>query len=270
MEFLLAKLVAQLASPLCASLALGGAALLALARGRRAACAALLSLSLALLWAASTQAVALPLARSLERRFPPRPVADAPAAGAIVVLGGSLRPPAPEEAWSDLDEGADRLVHAARLFRAGKAPWLVVSGGSPWQRQGRSPAWEMGELLAEWGVPRSALLLEERSRNTHENAAETRALLAERGIDDVLLVTSALHMPRALAAFRSEGLRATPAATDYQALHEPSHAALVWLPSAGNLSLTQQVIKERLGAFVYRRRGWIRDAAPPAARGPAK
>lgn len=258
--FFLTKLATQLASPLNVALGLGALALVLLARRRARAAAASLSLALALLWLSSTQLFAFALARSLEARYPPVPASEAPEAGAIVLLGGALRMPRPGEAWSDLGSGADRLVHAARLYRAGKAPWLVASGGGmPWTPGEERPAHGMAQLLEEWGVPRDALLIEARSRNTHDNAVRTRALLAERGITDVLLVTSAMHMPRALAVFRSVGLRPVPAATDYQALGGVRRTPMAWVPSVSHLALTQWALKEYLGTAVYRLRGWIRD-----------
>jgi uncharacterized SAM-binding protein YcdF (DUF218 family) len=61
----------------------------------------------------------------------------------------------------------------------------------------------MATLLSELGVPRDAILLEPSSRNTYQNAVNTRAILEVQGIDRVLLVTSAFHMRRAVAAFQA-------------------------------------------------------------------
>src|SRR5205085_6891262 len=71
-------------------------------------------------------------------------------------------------------------------------------------------------VLEEWGVPESAILVETRSKNTAENGAFSRDVLATRGIQRVLLVTSAYHMPRAVAAFRRAGLQVSPSPTDIQ------------------------------------------------------
>lgn len=260
MGVFVSKLATQLVSPLFVSTALGALALGLLALRRRRAAAAALAASLTLVWGASTRPAAAWLGGSLESRHPPRAIETLPRAGAIVVLGGALRMPEPPELWSHVGPGADRLIHAARLYRAGRAPRLVTSGGPmPWSRAREREGQGMADLLAEWGVPREALLVEDRSRNTYENAVETRKLLAARGIDDVLLVTSAMHMRRALAVFRSVGLRARPAATDYRALRPGPYTLMDWLPSTAQLAITSDALKEYLGHRVYRLRGWIRE-----------
>ena len=73
-----------------------------------------------------------------------------------------------------------------------------------------------GDRLVGLGVPRSALILETESRNTRENAINTAAVFRSHSWRNGLLVTSSIHMPRALAAFRRVGLRVTPAATGMQ------------------------------------------------------
>ena len=233
MDIYLAKLATQLASPLSVSIGLGALSLALLGLRRAGLAAGALAVSLGLLWLASAHGVALALARTLEAQHPPIRAEDAEPAGAIVLLGGAVRAREPGEPWSDLGPGVDRVVHAARLYRAGKAPWLVASDGSmPWASSPVRPAAETADLLVEWGVPREAILVEERSRNTYENARETRELLSERGIRDVLLVTSALHMPRALAVFRSQdSMRSRPPRTTRRSTDRRARPC-PWLPSA--------------------------------------
>jgi uncharacterized SAM-binding protein YcdF (DUF218 family) len=235
----------------------------------------LLVFNLAALWAASTSVVATLLVGSLEQRYLPVPVGDSPAADAIVVLGGSIGAPTYPRREPDLSGAADRVLHAARLYRAGKAPWIVASGGNvPWRRREVPEAKLVAGLLEEWGVPRSAMLLEERSANTRQNAVNTRRLLVEHGLHRVLLVTSAIHMPRALATFRSAQVDALPAPTDYTVVSESSRTLLDFLPDSGALAETTRAIKEYLGLVVYRWRGWIGEpghagVAPPGKAMPA-
>jgi uncharacterized SAM-binding protein YcdF (DUF218 family) len=152
------------------------------------------------------------------------------------------------------------VLHAARLYRAGKAPVVIVSGGRmPWSHSPLTEAEAMAELLREWGVPDAAILFEDAGRTTYEGAVRTRALLDERGLDSVLLVTSASHMPRALATFRSLGIAAEPAATDYPSYSADRAPGFGWVPNAEALVATQRAFKEVLGAQVYRWRGWITD-----------
>jgi len=124
----------------------------------------------------------------------------------------------------------------------------------------------MAQVIELMGVPRSALWLEDGSRNTYENAGETRRLLAERGITEIILVTSAMHMPRSVRLFERQGLRVIPAPTDYQVTEadwsyftraDPGIQALNLLPDAEALAATSRALKEYIGMVVYALRGWM-------------
>jgi uncharacterized SAM-binding protein YcdF (DUF218 family) len=144
-----------------------------------------------------------------------------------------------------------------RLYQAGKAPLIIVSGGNVFPQEGlRSESAYTAELLEEWGIPRDTILIEENSRSTRENALETARLLRERKLDRALLVTSAFHMPRALATFRTAGINAIPSPSSISAkLAYPK--ILDWIPSLEGLGELKRVMNEKLGILVYRRRGWI-------------
>ncbi len=105
----------------------------------------------------------------------------------------------------------------------------------------------MASVLADFGVPAQALLLEESSRNTGENAAFSAALLKARGIERILLVTSALHMPHAVALFAAQGLQVISAPTDFEASRAPPPGVLAWLPDAQALDASARAIKELVG-----------------------
>jgi uncharacterized SAM-binding protein YcdF (DUF218 family) len=217
---------------------------------------AALVLAVAVLWLASTPVVADALVARLERSHAYVAPEDAPSADAIVVLGGALGPARPPRGTPDLGDGADRVLHAARLHRAGKAPLVVAAGGSAPGQSTRAEGDDIADLLVEWGVPRESILVEGGSLDTYGNATEAKRLLDERGVRRVLLVTSALHMPRALAAFRRAGLEAVPAPTDFLAIDGASSSVLDWLPNAEALVRTTVVVHEALGRIWYRLRGW--------------
>lgn len=201
------------------------------------------------LWSTPWASNALRLA--LESRYPPVPVAATPPAPAIVLLSGGIAPPAQGQEHPNLNEAADRIWHAARLYRAGKAPLIVLSGGSGAMGEATSEALAMQQLLLEWGIPASAMLLEDASRNTAENASFSAALLRQRGIQHVLLVTSALHMPRAVRLFEDQGLNVIPAAADHEGratAHWPWW--LRWLPNGTALDGSARAIKEWVGRQV--------------------
>ena len=206
------------------------------------------------LWVASTQGVANFVLGSLESDYPPRAVETLPAADAIVVLGG-IGHDVSGTGVLELSGAVDRLIHASRIYRAGKAKTIIVSGGS---MSGSEPeAALLASLLVEWGVDESSLLLETRSRNTYENAMYTQRLLQELGMSRILLVTSAFHMARAEAVFTKLGIDVIPAATDYQVSSRTEGAFLDWLPDAGALASSTFGLKEYLGRLVYRWRGWL-------------
>jgi uncharacterized SAM-binding protein YcdF (DUF218 family) len=219
------------------------------------------------LWLCSMGAVADRLAGSLEGRFLPVPIEQEEPAHAIVVLGGATSPRVAPRVTVELRDGGDRLFQAARLFRAGKAPLIVVSGGIVYGRDAGIPeAISMTETLVELGVPRRAILLESESRNTRENCREVATLLEQRGIEEVLLVTSAVHMRRALATCRSAGMHARPSPTDYRTF-ERARTPLDWAPNALALARTTRALREYLATQVYISRGWIdpRHLRLPAA-----
>ena len=195
------------------------------------------------------------LYRRHEQQYLPVLVKESPTADAIVLLGGELQLPAPPRVESQL--GGNRAVHTMRLYQAGKAPLIIVSGGNVFPQEGlQSESVYTVELLEEWGIPRNAILVEENSRSTRENAVETAKLLRERNLDRVLLVTSAFHMPRALATFRTAGVSAIPSPSSISAnLTHPQ--ILDWIPSLEGLGGLKNVIHEKLGILVYRSRGWI-------------
>lgn len=246
----MAAIITAFVSPLGTALAL---LLLALAaRGRRYARAGTGLLIAATLWLYvwSTPAASLALRGTLEAQVPARPAAAMPQADAIVVLGGGAAPAvAPARPHAEVGFAGDRVLHAARLWHAGKAPVIVASGTYTQPGMQRPEAGEAGAmqaLLGELGVPADRVLLEPASRDTEENAAFTARLLAARGARHVLLVTSALHMPRARWLFEREGLQVTPAPTDVETA-EARNGWRAWVPETLMLDGSGRAMKEWVG-----------------------
>ena len=255
----LSKLLPLFVYPLGLACVLMVAALLARRRRPRLTTIAIV-VALALLLAGGNRWAALRVVRSLEwRNIPSGPL---PRAEAIVLLGGATDPAFWPRPWVHLTEAGDRVLYAARLYREGKAPLLILSGGGSY---GAPEAASMAEVLEFAGVPGSAIVQEPGSLNTHQNAVNVREILASRGIHRILLVTSAMHMPRALLVFKHEGIDALPAPADFLATErdiEESHrgvaAILVnLLPDAGSLYWTSLALKEYFGLAAYRLAGWL-------------
>lgn len=257
MDFLLSKLLPLFIYPLGFALVLSVLAMAVLRRSARLA-RLLLFVAVIVLWVSSTPMFADYLGLTLESRYPPVAIEETPAADVIVVLGGTLGAVKPPRITPDLLDSADRVLHAARLYRAGKAPVVLIAGGfSPWGSTDIPEAETMQPLLVEWGVPAASIISEAASRNTRENAVFARELLAERELQRVLLVTSALHMPRALATFQTAGIDAVPAATDFKVTDKDRRTVFDFLPDAEALLHTTYAIKEYLGFMYYRWKGWI-------------
>ena len=265
MPLLFDKVLTQLAMPTGLAVLLGTIALLALLLGRaRTAAVALLlgGLPLAL---CSLPVTADALRDALAAEHGPGAVESVPSGDAIVVLGGGIDAPGGDRLHPDLNAAADRLWHAVRLYRAGVAPWIVVSGGSVWGTRRQTETEAMRTLLLDLGVPEAFVILEDRSRNTRENAERTAGLAEEWDFSRIVLVTSATHMPRAAAVFRAVGFEVVPAPTDH-ARFDDRPPVLRWLPDAEALHESTKVLKEYLGLAVYTLRGWttpVRDGARP-------
>ena len=240
-----------LLSPLGTAFCLTCLALLLVRRRRLQSSKVLGALALVWLWLWSMPVTSHWLASQIEGQFSQVPIASVPHTQAIVVLGGTVSPPSGKSTEINLGR-AGRVWYAAKLFHAGKAPLVLLSGGGDLERQAFSEARAMAIFMHDLGVPEQAIALEETSRNTRQNADFSAALLKARGVDHILLVTSALHIPRALALFKAQGLRVTPAPTDFEAGQEPPHGLLAWLPDAGALNGSALAMKELVGLWLGR------------------
>jgi len=252
MEYLLSKLLPLFVYPLGLAILFGLFGLLMLVRNSRFAAAVSVILAVAILWVSSTNVFSGFVMRSLEQGFPPVAIDQLPVADAIVILGGYTD--ATNSGVVELGDAVDRLFHGMRLYRAGKAPRVMLVGGAA---RGHLPeAQVMANLLAEFNISRDVMLLEDKSRNTRQNGLNAEVIMQDNGIKKILLSTSAYHMHRAKAVFEKLGIEVVAAATDYQVL-EPDPSILDWLPNAEALMMTTLGIKEYLGWWVYRFRGWV-------------
>src|SRR3546814_12078091 len=102
----------------------------------------------------------------------------------------------------------------------------------------------MVNSLKEDGIPDSAMVLENRSFTTHENALYTTRKLKERHIDQILLVTSALHMPRAMAVFKKQGISAIASPSPPQIVVPDDSRFSFWQPNLRALSASRSIVKE--------------------------
>jgi len=226
----------------------------------------LLIAALLILLLSGNRWISTALVRSLEWRN--LPAATAPQAEVIVLLGGGTQAQEAPRPMTEVNSAGDRVLYAAKLYREGAAPIILASGGkvnftpdSP-----STPAEDMADLLTFLDVPPSAIWQQNKSQNTYEDALYSTLMLAEQEVEEIILVTSAIHMPRAKALFEAQGLTVIPAPVDFsvteqdwQNLLNPGldEALLYLLPNASALNSTTNALKEYIGLFVYRLRGWL-------------
>jgi uncharacterized SAM-binding protein YcdF (DUF218 family) len=214
-------------------------------------------MALAIFWVSATPVFANWMMATLERQHPPTPDA-LPHAEIAIVLGGSVGAAAPPRPTPELYEGADRIWYAANLYRSGHVKRLMAIGGNlPWDEAPRPEGDVMRDMLITLGVPAEAISTGSTSRNTYENATEARAMMSGPPYEPVLLVTSAAHMPRALAVFRAADIPADPAPCDFRSNDKTGGFVLDWLPQAGAFAITSSALREWMGYYAYRWRGWL-------------
>lgn len=256
---LLKNLVLPPTGPLV--LAIVGLALWAGARRRpgvslRAVGLALCAAGVVLLWALSTPIVADGLMRSAER-YPALDLTQPIEAQAIVILAGGVRPGAPEYAGRPAPSSTtlQRLVYGARVAHTTGLPVLV--SGSHFEAEAMSDFLRRDlSVTPRW--------VENHSRDTHENAEMSAAILEREAIHTVILVTSSEHMARAVTEFRIAGLAVIPAPAEMWTRRD--RAVLVWVPNAEALVRSQRALYEVLGRIVQTLRIDFMPAAPATGR----
>jgi uncharacterized SAM-binding protein YcdF (DUF218 family) len=164
-------------------------------------------------------------------------------AEAIVVLGGGVSPEG-----VPVRPSAERAQRAAGLWKAGYAPLVLISGGytviGP-----RTEAQSMAIVLQGLGVPSKALILENNSLNTFDNAVESQKLLLKRNVQKVLLVTSRIHLLRSTLTFRKQGMKVIPIPAEQQPFQLDWNLAPAW----ERAQLLQGTLNEYFGLLGY----WI-------------
>ncbi|MGN7294365.1 YdcF family protein [Rhizobium sp. SAFR-030] len=187
-----------------------------------------------------------------------RPAEPPSAISCIVMLGGAVE----NEVMSgrggiEFNAAADRYTETLRLALAHPQARILVSGGDgsfSGRYEGEAGASE--RFFAAYGVPADRLIKENTSRNTWENTLNTRDMLAAENLADCVLVTSAFHMPRAMALFAKAGIEVTPWPVDYRTSGRLSFGFDFTQPSL-NSQNTATAVREWLGLIGYYAAGRI-------------
>lgn len=163
---------------------------------------------------------------------------------AIIVLGGGVVPSPGDGIPTRLADGSLWRCHRAEeLYHAGPSVPVLVIGGNPDGQKGDDVADVMGKVLLQLGVNKSDLIVETKSENTRENARATKALLDERQLKRTILVTSALHLPRATRLFRQQGIDVLPVGCDYSTDHF-EWGRFAFLPTARAAQTSSEACRE--------------------------
>ena len=262
MFFVLSKIFWFFAQPLnLAILLLALGLLLVAVRWRRIGFAAMLAALLVLAVSAWTSLGALML-NPLEERFA-RPAALPERVDGIVVLGGGFEGAINlARGGYELNSGGDRFVETAVLARRFPGAKVLVSGGSgALVLEGEGDADTAPRLLEALGVARDRLILENRSRNTEENARFSYEMAQPQQGETWLLVTSAFHMPRSMGLFRKANFAVIPWPSDYRTSGEEG-VGLFRDNAADSLQNTTMAIREWIGLVAYYLSGRIDNLVP--------
>lgn len=248
--FVLSQLMSAITQPVFWLALWWGVALLVIRRWRRAALV-MLWLGLAVLGLLGFEAVPHALLRPLENQYPVPPATVVDRHVGVVVLGGATQHPRSYQAHAQvpLGEAAERMSVPVGLLREHPKLALVFSGGEGRLLLTGVTEAELARVFyQEQGVDLARVTLESGSRTTRENARQVAALLGVRCQEPWLLVTSAWHMPRAVAEFESVGCRVTPYPVDFR-----TGASTAWSDYALARSLLQwqTALHEWLGLAVY-------------------
>lgn len=151
-------------------------------------------------------------------------------------------------------QASDRFIQALRLYKLGHIKKILITGGSGslWNQQYKEADFVKEQLL-EFGIPPQDIIAENQSKNTFENAVNTKKILDSLQLPQpYLLITSALHMKRSLQVFTHAGIKCVAYPAHFMAIDNPPTVASVLMPSAGAFTGWDLLLKEVVGLMVYK------------------
>ncbi|MGI6853107.1 YdcF family protein [Mesorhizobium sp. 1B3] len=265
MFFVISKVFWFVAQPVNLTLLLVVVGLVACACAWRRVGYSLVSAAALLLGLSVWSSLGANLLAPLEDRFARPEVSPENVAG-IVVLGGGLEGSINRSRGGyELNSSGDRFVETAILARRFPDARILVSGGSgELLLTGESDADTAPRLLSALGVAPERLILENKSRNTDENARFSRELAKPQSGETWLLVTSAFHMPRSVGLFRKAGFAVVPWPVDYRTAGDEGYGFFVD-NAIDSLQNTTLGIREWIGLLAY----WLTGRIDQLLPGPA-
>ncbi|MDX8380623.1 MAG: YdcF family protein [Ghiorsea sp.] len=212
-------------------------------------------LSLVLLWLLSTQPVRNILTASLEHQYPAfslsnKPISSRPTA--IVLLGGGIQEKALDYQGQDTlsHHSWMRTLYAAKIAKEIDLP-IYATGGTPLTTTGQAEAEIMEKKLIWLGINKTNIHTENQANTTWDNAVLTKPILDTNNIKTIVLITSALHMPRSVWCFEMQGIKVISAPTDYLT-EQKDYDLRSFLPRWNVLSDSSAALHEYLGYYWYK------------------
>lgn len=189
---------------------------------------------------------------------PPTPFPKLQRYDAAIILTGITNQDKSPQDRIYTNKGADRVLQPIHLYKKGYVRKIIISGGSgSLFKKVSSESAEFKSILVCSGIPANDILLEEKSRNTHENAVFTKALLNQHTeLKKLLLVTSAFHMRRATGCFEKQGIQSDQFSVDFYTKDRSFSPVDLVVPQEYSLYLWQKLFHEMLGYIVYQIAGY--------------
>lgn len=180
---------------------------------------------------------------------------------AVVLGGGMIRGGRQDEQAIHVGETADRMMQPILLYKQGQIKKILITGGNTSIGELRIDRSEESKktkaLMVAMGVKESDIFVETQARNTHENASYTAkklALFSQK--DSILLITSAMHMPRSIACFEKVGFKVKAFPVDFKKKDTPQGILSYVFPTSENLDKMSDLIREAAGFVIYKMVGY--------------
>ena len=203
-----------------------------------------------MLWALSTVPLANFLIQGLESEYsiPANPSGDV-----IILLGGGMIEGVPDLTGRSAPSPSTmgRIITAVRLYRRLGLP-IIVTGGRAYDDADSAVATIAKRFLIDLGVPEKMIMVEDRARDTAQNARLTAAICGQQGFSKPILLTAAYHLKRSQMAFDAAGMRVTPFPAYFMGSRNVPFTWRHLLPRAGTLHSSADALHEYIGIFYYR------------------
>jgi uncharacterized SAM-binding protein YcdF (DUF218 family) len=203
-----------------------------------------------MLWALSTAPMANLLIHGLESDYS---IPSNPSGDVIVLLGGGMIQGVPDLTGTAAPSPStlSRIVTAVRLYQRLQLP-IIVTGGRVYDGAESDAATVAKRFLMDLGVPEKLITVEDRARDTAQNARLTAAICRQQGFSKPILLTAAFHLKRARMAFEAAGMRVIPFPAYFMGSRNISYSWRHLLPRAGMLCTSSDTIHEYMGILYYR------------------